>query len=861
MPARHHEGLSRAEDMMNAGKYSEALDLVAHFLSKKKLSNDETFYGKLLEGQIRIKLGNLDQAEKTIDDALKSVKAADTSLFYLEALLIIIEIKWRAGKAAEGMELLRQGEELISRYENDIDVATKNAIHRIKGDFYRHSGILHWYKSELDKANDFLKLGLQNYQERNDLRGIARSYNNLGLVQWSKGEFDEAIINYEKALEFQWQLGNKQEIATTLNNLGNVHILKGDLEVAYDYHQKSFKIREELGNYRDLALSLANLGSVYQTRGDLNQALECLFRGLEYFDKTEDRYGIGVCLNNIGSVYLTRGELDAALEYHKKSLEVRQKLDNKQEIALSLLNIGEIEQRKGNLSTANEYYSESLALYQASGNELYIAICLVGLINVALDKEDCDSAGGYLEKLAELNSVTNNRVINQNYRLAQALILKTSKQGRDKFRAQEILDELVKEDTTSHELTVTAMIHLCDLLLFEMKMNDDSELLTRINKITQNLLDIGKRQGSYSLLAKTNILQSKLALVEGDVEKARILLAQAHITAQEKGLRMLARKISHERDLLQSQLEKWENIIRKHPSKQEMVNLTNLDEFLERMIRKTVSVLSKEEKKYIDDDAIRRKYCLEYVDLLKGSNKSERSNFRIGIAQIGVSETGDILTEFYRENGFGLLGIKNEKIEQIKSRVKEMVENAHENGVNVLLFPEMTIDFNHTDIRNELQNLANTYQMYIIPGSYHDEKSRLNLCRVIGPEGILWEQDKHIPAIIHIEGKRFTEGIEVGAYPRRTIVCNTEFGRMAIVICRDFLDMDLRVELKNFDPPIDLVLNPAFTPVTVDFKAAHFDARRSIYAYCCFANVAEYGDSIIYSPEKEREERTIPQKT
>jgi len=70
--------------------------------------------------------------------------------------------------------------------------------------------------------------------------------------------------------------------------------------------------------------------------------------------------------------------------------------------------------------------------------------------------------------------------------------------------------------------------------------------------------------------------------------------------------------------------------------------------------------------------------------------------------------------------------------------------------------------------------------------------------------------------------------------------------------------MDLRVALKNIEPPVDLVLNPAFTPVTADFKAVHFDARRSIYAYCFFANVAEFGNSLIFTPEKERVERTIP---
>ena len=76
----------------------------------------------------------------------------------------------------------------------------------------------------------------------------------------------------------------------------------------------------------------------------------------------------------------------------------------------------------------------------------------------------------------------------------------------------------------------------------------------------------------------------------------------------------------------------------------------------------------------------------------------------------------------------------------------------------------------------------------------------------------------------------------------------------------DFLDMDLRVELKNFEPPVDIIINPAFTPVTADFKAAHFDARRSIYAYCFFANIAEYGESFIYTPEKERIERNVPER-
>jgi predicted amidohydrolase len=370
-------------------------------------------------------------------------------------------------------------------------------------------------------------------------------------------------------------------------------------------------------------------------------------------------------------------------------------------------------------------------------------------------------------------------------------------------------------------------------------------------------MGIAKSQMSYSLLAEAYILQSKFALVEQDIEKARILLSQAHIMTQEKDLYILARKVAHERDLLQLEVDKWQKIIEKNPSRKEMIDFAQLDDYLERMIKKTVAVLTTDEKKEFGDEAVRKKYHLAYSDLLKGAETGEKSQFRVGIAQIGLSQNGDLLGEYYEEFGKGLLVIQKDRIDEVRAKVEEAINEANETGVNVLLFPEMTIDLNYSELVDEITELAKRHRMYIIPGSFHEEGSKQNLCRVIGPNGILWEQAKHIPAIIHLKGKRFTEGIDVGQHPRNTIVCNTEYGRMAIVICRDFLDMDLRVELKNFDPPVDLVFNPAFTPVTADFDAAHFDARRSIYAYCFFANVAEFGDSLIYTPEKEKVERKL----
>lgn len=271
-----------------------------------------------------------------------------------------------------------------------------------------------------------------------------------------------------------------------------------------------------------------------------------------------------------------------------------------------------------------------------------------------------------------------------------------------------------------------------------------------------------------------------------------------------------------------------------------------------------VQQYAEEVMKFLEKDSKTKKYEIEYKDLLKEYPKSPRNQCRVGIAQIGISHSGDITNEFYEENPKGLLTLKEEKVNLIDSKVKEMIEKAHQESVSILLFPEMTIDLKYKQFLENISNLAKKYEMYIIPGSYHDIEKKSNVSVVIGVDGILWKQEKHIPAIISLEKGKFKEGIDTSILPRKTFVCNTEYGRIAIATCRDFLDMDLRVELKNFEPPIDIILNPAFTPVTADFKAVHFDARRSIYAYTFFANVAEYGDSLIYTPEKERVERNVP---
>jgi pimeloyl-ACP methyl ester carboxylesterase/predicted amidohydrolase len=222
---------------------------------------------------------------------------------------------------------------------------------------------------------------------------------------------------------------------------------------------------------------------------------------------------------------------------------------------------------------------------------------------------------------------------------------------------------------------------------------------------------------------------------------------------------------------------------------------------------------------------------------------AEQPACRVALAQIG--EPADLP----RPGPSGAFRLPEDRVEHVARKLEDFVTRASDAHADLVVFPEMSIDLNHDLLARRAQELASEHRMILVLGGYHDETTRANLCVVLGPDGVLWQQRKHIPALLRAGTNWVAEPIETTSSPT-SVVASTHIGRIAVAICRDFLDLELRVALKNSEPPIDVVLNPAFTPVSVDFHAAHFEARRALYACTVFCNFAVFGGSSIDSPEK-----------
>jgi predicted amidohydrolase len=431
-------------------------------------------------------------------------------------------------------------------------------------------------------------------------------------------------------------------------------------------------------------------------------------------------------------------------------------------------------------------------------------------------------------------------------KLARALVLKAKKRAIYKFQAQQILQEIL-DDRFDYQVEFLIKVNLCELLLDELKYSGEEAIISDIQQLLDQISNVAHKQRSITTLVTLYSLQSRLALIEGNSDLSKELLEKAVTISKDKGLGLIYSKLIIQQQELMGQLEEWKAFFIRNSSLQERIELLNLREYISNAINDVLE----------DRFKTIKNFELVYKDIFQAHARNQKQECRVGIAQIGVSQSGDIVSDLFEEKTPGLINTKKDKVDIIRKSINDILQRAFSKGINILLFPELSIDLNYKLLREDISKSAQAYKMYIIPGSYHDQTKNRNVSTVFGPQGVLWEQEKHIPATIHIDGKRISEGIQVNELPRKTIVCNTEYGRIAILICRDFLDLDFRAELKNFEPPVDIILNPAFTPVTADFQAAHFDARRSIYAYCFFANIAEFGNSFIYTPEKERVEYKV----
>lgn len=402
------------------------------------------------------------------------------------------------------------------------------------------------YFEKYDEANSNFDRILE--LKENFISNEARRKNsNLILyIDFEYGWFLEQIGNYDSAIKILTQTvdrATKEEnffiasfgsrrLGWCYYNLGNLKESQIHLENAFTYSKG-----------RNLVLqghALNALGILYVSKGDSSKALSYYFDGFEKLKiGLKDYYLIGTIAGNIGWLYLHQGEFMAAEDFLQKEIS----------------------------------YYQGRSHYYAGLSNSYI-----GLIELYLAQNDVAMAQGYLDLLEELASSNKKWIITASFYYGKALMLLHKNRIADIAEAQILLKKIVEEKRIALVITYYAQIKLIEVLFQEIEFLSNTQIIEEIHSYLTNLREITK---SKIILSIVLLIEAKLHLIQGYLEKSKLVLEETLAIARENGLTRQEILTNKELDNIDSYKQKWDKIKQENSSVVENFQIANIKTYFE----------------------------------------------------------------------------------------------------------------------------------------------------------------------------------------------------------------------------------------------------------------------------------------
>ncbi|MFX0116942.1 MAG: tetratricopeptide repeat protein [Candidatus Hodarchaeota archaeon] len=540
---------------------------------------------KRIKGVLYLLKGDLSWAR---GEYTKSLKHFEKSLAIREELgnpheiaEIITEIGWYhlrvANKLDSALDCFQRGLSLRETLGNKTDIA--NSLN-VLGSCYQEMG-------NSEKALRYYQESLTLYEEVENRRQIANLYNNLTFTFIGNEEHASARDYAQKHLAVRKELDQKDGLAAAYNLLGWLHLWTGEPDHAVKCLENALVIHEEFLDQPGLNFRLNGVGFAYLAKGELEAALSHLERALDLCKAEPEPDDIHVfILINLAKTYSLKGEADRALDTINKALKVLEKVNHPLSLAWSLMQKGIIYRTLGELELALKFLEEGLmqfaSLKDVKIRKAYtLSQTLLHLILVAQDLNAQEKAAKYLIQMRQIEQTSKSKHVRLRTRFAEALVLKMSKRGTKKLQAQKTFQEIVDDGIVEYDITVLAMLNLCELLILELKISEaEEEVLAEIATLSNKLYEMAQEQKAPLVIVLALILQAKIVMVEGKLKEATEFLDNAIIIAEEKKLGNLLAKARFEQEILEAELEKWEELSQRNAPIKERFQQARFDDYL-----------------------------------------------------------------------------------------------------------------------------------------------------------------------------------------------------------------------------------------------------------------------------------------
>ena len=566
------------------GNFSKALSLLEEIEKNPNNTEEEIIECQEIKAYGLTNNGNPPGALEIVDKLLENHSNLSNRVLLGKIYITQASILYDLNKIPESSDALEKGIEIIeketSQDKNDFN-EIRAKIHYLKGRIARKKNEIPTSLEELNKSLEF-RSGTKN------LDGLGDIYAELGILYFMTRNPDQSISSLLEAIAIFRRLNSKSKLLKAYNNIGMIYQRMQNPEKSLEFLLLSSKLLEEFGDQfkPQLCISSLNIGIIYIDKGEIDQAIGFLERAINLADQLGAQEQKGLALQGLAVIYEVKGDLQHSLDLYNECLKIFEELKNDHQIAAANNNIGNLYILKGEINQSINYFEKALTIFTSLNDSEQISVNLYNLVVACATINNLDKANAYVDQLKLQLDSNENKLIEQVYRLAKAEILKKSKRIIKKAEAQLIYQQIAYEDVIKHQNTVDSMFNLCEMLIQELRSSGNETIISEVKDVISKLIDIAQNQNSFKVLVQSKMLQSKVALLELDLNTAKESLNEAQNIAFDKGLDNLAMVISGEYDALIDQLSKWTDLIDSNVSMIERLEMAELEGLVSNMVRK-----------------------------------------------------------------------------------------------------------------------------------------------------------------------------------------------------------------------------------------------------------------------------------
>ena len=206
----------------------------------------------LLEiGSVGMEAGRLDRSMEALFKVVELARRQQNIKLEVKGLLSLAQLFEKENQLQRAANLLVEVSKKVELI-GDLDM-TDPDDRRLMWTAYNQLGTLFIRQRDIQSAQQYLQLALQQAQKIQDHRGLVRVLSNLGALFLSTRDVKNATQLFQSAVEMAKATGDMLNQSRILTNLGIVSMEAQDLEAAKEHFRQARSIAEEIGWYEGLA--------------------------------------------------------------------------------------------------------------------------------------------------------------------------------------------------------------------------------------------------------------------------------------------------------------------------------------------------------------------------------------------------------------------------------------------------------------------------------------------------------------------------------------------------------------------------------------------------------------------------------